>query len=87
VSVTSRSFGFANLWRDHFIGALITSRNAGISVAHNSRGRRPWRVMEFSYETVAVLTHLFTPDNNPTTPFEIRVVRAFLMPPKKVSRL
>lgn len=49
LTITARLFGFASIWRDSFLGALISALNSGVSVYENSSERKPWRVIDFNY--------------------------------------
>ena len=55
INITARLFGFADMWRDVFMAALITALNKGVSIGENSVERQPWLVQDFYYETLCGL--------------------------------
>ncbi|MDU9004486.1 hypothetical protein [Sedimentitalea todarodis] len=49
IKVMARLFGFADLWRDELLAALISALNRGVSISENSSERSPWEVLDFHY--------------------------------------
>ena len=49
ILITARLFGFADLWLDTFIGALVLALNGGVRLRYGGHERAPWPVLDFSY--------------------------------------